>query len=113
MFTTPSELRSHALNIPDNKFKEAVRRTPLRAAVTIAVWPVEIVPAVPGKVALLEPEGTNTVVGTMSAGILLESVMVTPPEPATWDKVAVHVDVAPELILLGVHANEVKVGMPD
>src|SRR5947209_5725000 len=109
MFTTPSELRSHALNIPDNKFKEAVRRTPLRAAVTTAVCPVEIVPAVPGKVALLEPEGTNTVVGTMSAGILLESVMVTPPEPAAWDRVTVHADGDPELIVAGVHASDVKV----
>ena len=67
-----------------------------------------MVPAVAVNVALLEPASTETVAGTTSPGVLLESITVAPAEPAVWDNVTVHVDVAPELRLVCAHDTELK-----
>jgi len=50
-----------------------------------------------------------TVVGTVTGTILLERSTVIPPDPAGCNNVTVQVAAAPELKLLGVHANELKV----
>ena len=50
--------------------------TPLRAAVTVALWLVFTVPDAAVKVALLWPEATTTFAGTVSNPLLLASVTV-------------------------------------
>jgi hypothetical protein len=60
-------------------------------AVTVAVWLLEIVPLVAPKVAVADPAATVTVAGTVSAGALLDSVMLAPPLGAAWFSVMVQV----------------------
>jgi hypothetical protein len=62
-----------------------------------------MVPAVAVKLADVAPDATFAEVGTDSAGLLLESVTVAPPEPAACDNVTVQMDVPPELRLEGEH----------
>jgi len=69
------------------------------------------VPRVAKKDADVLPAGTVTVVGTVSPVLLLETATVLPPVGATWLRVTVHVDAAPELTLVGLQARaETSVG---
>ena len=97
----------------DSRLMDAVCETPLNVAVAIAVWLLVTLPAIAVKGALVEPDGTVTVGETVSVEELLERFIVTPPEPAAWDKVAVHVDAAPELRLDGVQDNEISAAVPE
>jgi len=54
----------------------------LKEAVTVAVCVVAMVPRFAFKVADVVFAGTVTDAGTVSAGLLLESPIVLPPEPA-------------------------------
>ena len=51
----------------------------------------------------MEAEVTVTEVGTLSAGTLLESETVTPPEPAAFERVTVHEVEPPADKLVGTH----------
>jgi hypothetical protein len=80
-------------------------------AVTTAVTPVEIAPAVAVNPAVVEPAGAETEPGTASAVELLASVTVTPLAPAAWDNVTVQEDEPNATIVDGVHATEVRDGV--
>ena len=71
-------------------------------AVTTTAWLLVTMPAVAVKVAVVEPVATVTEPGTVSAPALLDSVTVSPPEPAALARVNVHVDVPPDARLVGV-----------
>ncbi|MFZ1145176.1 MAG: hypothetical protein WAN37_10015 [Bryobacteraceae bacterium] len=53
------------------------------------------------KLAVVEPLGTVTEPGTLSAATLLDNATVTPPDPAALESVTVHVDVPPGARLAG------------
>ena len=65
-----------------------------------------IVPAVAVNVAVVFPELTATVDGTLNPATLLDSVTVAPP---MLDTVAAQVEVAPDPRLVGVQANPISV----
>jgi hypothetical protein len=65
-----------------------------------------IVPAVAVNVAVVFPELTATVDGTLNPATLLDRATVAPP---TLDTVAVQVEVAPDPRLVGVQANPISV----
>jgi uncharacterized membrane protein YjdF len=79
-------------------------------AVTVAVWFVEIVPAVAVNVAVVEPDATVTVPGTVSAPTLLDSPTATPPVPAATDRVTVQVDPPPVTRLVGLQDSALTTG---
>jgi hypothetical protein len=80
----------------------AVAVPPFNVAVTVAVWSVVIVPAVAVNVAVVLPDPTVTEAGTVSTPALLDSVTVAPP---VFDTVTVHVALAPEPRLVGLHVS--------
>jgi len=104
--TQDSELKTTGANSET----EAVWETPLKVAVTTAVWLLEMVPAVAVKVALEEPAATATEPGTARAATLLESDTAAPPDAAAADNATVQVDVAPVARLAGTQDNEFKTG---
>ena len=65
-----------------------------------------IVPAVAVNVAVVFPELTATVDGTLNPAALLDSVTVAPP---TLDTVAVQVEVPPDPRLVGLHVKPISV----
>lgn len=65
--------------------------------------------AVAVKLAVVAPDATVTLEGTVRFALLLESVTLTPPLPAAADKVAVQ-DVVPGVaIVLAVHVTLLRV----
>jgi hypothetical protein len=88
--------------------REAVCELPFSEAVTTAVRDVEIVPAVAVNVAVAALAATDTLAGTASAVVLLESVSVAPPLPAACERVAVHVDAPPLLRAAGLQETELN-----
>ena len=89
----------------------AVCKAPFKAAVTVAVWLVVKTPAVAMKEAELAPADTFTDAGTVSSGLLSESVTVA-PEEAGWLKLTVQEVKAPEATVAGLQLSDVKVGSP-
>ena len=87
----------------------AVRVLPFNAAVSVAVWPAVIVPAVAVNVAVLDPAATATDPGTVSAAVLLHNVTVP---PLVVDSATVHVLVRPVLSTPGVQLKPDKIGSP-
>jgi hypothetical protein len=85
---------------------EAVAELPFRVAVTVTAWLVVTVPAVAVKFAVVAPAATVADAGTVSAALLSEIVTAVPPAGAACDMVTVHVELAPEAILAGVHASD-------
>jgi post-segregation antitoxin (ccd killing protein) len=81
---------------------EVVCVLPFSVPVTVAVWSVVIVPAVAANVAVVLPAPTATEAGTVSAPALLDSVTVA---PLVFDTVTVHVELAPEPKLVGLHVR--------
>ena len=77
-----------------------------------AVWSVENVPAVAGKVALTVPVAIVTVAGMVNAWEVLESNMDALPD-ATLDSVTVQVAVAPGARVVGAHDSVPKAGDVD
>ena len=65
--------------------------------------------AVAEKPALLEPWGTVTVAGTVSAALLLERLTTT--FPARFDMLTVHTLLEPAGMLVGTHVSEDKTGV--
>ena len=65
-----------------------------------------IVPAVAVNVAVVLPDPTVTDAGTVNEAALLDSVTVAPP---VFDTVTVHVELAPEPRLAGVHVRPLNV----
>lgn len=57
---------------------DAAREMLFRDAVTVPIWSVETAPAVAAKAAEVDPTGTDTDAGAISATLLLESVTVPP-----------------------------------
>ncbi len=88
------------------KLIHALSDVPFNKAVTIAVWSLETAPALAVKLAAVEPAGTITDGGTVSAAALLDSATATPPAPAELDSVTVHVEVPPAARLVGVQDKE-------
>jgi post-segregation antitoxin (ccd killing protein) len=80
----------------------AVCALPFSVAVMVAAWSLGIVPAVAVNVAVVLPDPTVTDAGTVSAPALLDSVTVVPP---VFDTVTVHVELAPEPRLVGLHVS--------
>jgi hypothetical protein len=70
-----------------------------------------MVPAVALKLADVEPAGADTVAGTVSAGALLERLIVAPPVGAAFDRVTEQTEVAPESRLVGEQETELIVGL--
>ena len=58
---------------------EAICEMPFSEAVTLAIWPLEMVPAVAVNVALVADAPTVTEAGTLSDALLLDSPTVPPP----------------------------------
>ena len=79
---------------------------PLSEAVMVAVRELDTVPAVAVNVAVALPAGTVTEAGAVNSAELLDSVTVA---PAAVVSVTVHVALAPELRLVGVHVNPLMV----
>jgi hypothetical protein len=67
-----------------------------------------IVPATAVNAADASPDATLTEAGTLSSALLLESAIVTPPEPAACESVTVQLEVHPELRLVGLQDSEVR-----
>jgi hypothetical protein len=89
---------------------EAVWELPLREAVTVAVWSLEIVPAVAAKFAELLPDATVTDAGTVRVLRLLNRPTTAPPVPAALVKVTVQVELAPVPTLAGLHDTPLTSG---
>jgi len=87
---------------------EADCEYPFNDAVIVAVWSVEIVPAVTVKLAVVLPDGTETDAGTASAPLLLESAAVPPAE---LERATVHAAEAPLSKTAGAHKSEVTVSL--
>jgi hypothetical protein len=80
---------------------------PLRVAVTMALWLLLTVPAAAVKVALLWPDATVTLAGTVSKPLLLASETVAAPV-AAWFNVSVQVLDALLPRVEGPHASDVS-----
>ncbi len=80
---------------------------PLKVAVT-RIQPEADDNVVAWKPALLEPCGTVTVAGTLSAALLLERLTTT--FPAEFDMVTVHALLEPAGMLVGAQVSEDKTG---
>jgi hypothetical protein len=89
-----------------SKLTLAVCDVPFKVAVNVAVWLLAIVPAVAVDVAEVDPAATVTEAGAGRSLLLLDSVIVAPPEGAAALRPTVHVVEAPELMLLGLHTSE-------
>ena len=63
------------------------------------------VPAVTVKLALEAPAATVTDAGVVRDELLSDSVTLAPPVGAAPDSVTVHVDVPPDVTLVGEHAS--------
>jgi hypothetical protein len=74
--------------------------------VIVAVCTELMFPADAEKVAVVAPEETVTLAGTVTAGLLLESPTALFPEAAPF-RVTVQFDSAPLAIAVGVQVNEV------
>jgi hypothetical protein len=85
----------------------AVCEMPFRVAVSVALWPLAMLPAIALKVIVAEPAGTVIVdAGTGSSALLLDSETAVPPGGAVLFRVTVHAELAPEVKVVGLHANE-------
>ena len=99
------------VGVVNTRLTEAVFEPLFQVAVTVAVRPPKIVPAVAVKVALVVPAATVTDAGTVKYVVLLDNVTAAPLVPATLDNVTVHVALPPELKLEGEHETELIVGV--
>jgi hypothetical protein len=89
------------------KLMLAVLETPLRVAVKVALWVVEIVPAVAVKFADADPAGTVTDdADTGSSVLLLAKDTTVPPVGATALNPTVQVVAPPEFKLVGLQVND-------
>lgn len=70
---------------------------------TVALWELDMVPAMAWKLAVVAPAATVTEAGTVKALLLSESVTTVPPVGAASDSVTVQVVEAPEPTVVGVH----------
>jgi hypothetical protein len=95
-----------------DKVKDTVDVTPFSAAVMVAPWLVDTLPAVAVNDALLEPAGTETLAGTVRSCVLLDSETVT-LLPAGPDKVTLHDKEVPAVILDAGQDAWLKVLTPD
>ena len=86
--------------------KVAVLLLLLYVAVTVADPLLLIVPAVAVKVAVVAPAATATEAGTVSRPLLLDRVIVAPPDGAAEDRVTVHVELLPVASAVGLHPIE-------
>lgn len=59
---------------------------------------------------VVEPAGTKALTGTESACEPLDRFTLTPPEPAAWVSVTVHVDVPADAKTFGLHNRVDKAG---
>jgi len=59
---------------------------------------------------VVEPAGTKALTGTESACEPLDRFTLTPPEPAAWVSVTVHVDVPADAKGFGAHNSVDKAG---
>lgn len=75
-------------------------------AVSVALCPLGMLPAVALNEAVWEPASTARVAGTGSSGVLLVSESDTPPAGAAWLRFAVQVALAPEVRLVGLQDKE-------
>jgi len=91
-----------------DKVKEAVTVTPLHVAVMVALWLTATLPAAAVNDALLEPDGTVTLAGTVRSCALLERETVTPPVPAAPDRLTLHVKELPPVTLDAGHDTKLK-----
>lgn len=64
-----------------------------------------MLPAVAENVAVVEPWDTVTDAGTVTAELFDDNVGAVPPEPAALLSVTVHMDVEPEVKVVGLHAR--------
>src|SRR5438128_12305136 len=87
---------------------DAVRVAPPYEAVITATCAAAPELAVATNVAPVDPCATWTAAGTETPAELLDRVTLAPPDPAAWERVAVHEDVAPGAILPGAHATALK-----
>jgi hypothetical protein len=89
---------------------EADCEVPFTDAVTEAVWSAEMLPAVALNVALKSPAATITFAGTVSRPLLLLSDTCAPPVAGAFVSVTVHVELAPEPSVAGLHESELTPG---
>jgi hypothetical protein len=90
-----------------------VRSTDLVAPPALAEMvavPVADVPALATKVALVAPAGTWTDGLTVTAGLLLDSATVTPPDGALAESATVQLELAPGLMVDGLHVRPETTG---
>jgi len=89
----------------DAREMEADCEPPFSDAVTDAVWSLVMVPAVAVNVALLEPDATDTVAGTVNSALLLLSATVEAALTA-FERVTVQVEVAADPRVAGVQDSK-------
>jgi len=77
-------------------------------AVTTALCETAAAPARAVKLTVSAPAATATDAGTVSALVLLESVTLSPPEPAALERVSMQVDEPPGRRLAGVHESKAR-----
>jgi hypothetical protein len=87
----------------------ALAELPLIDAVIVTAWLPVTVPAVTVKLAAVEPAATVTEPGTVNEALLAESATVPPPVGAACDNVTTHVELLPELTVVGAHWRFVTV----
>jgi hypothetical protein len=78
---------------------------PFSEAVTETLWSEAMVPAVAVNVVLVDAAATVADAGTVSRPVVLLNETETPPVPAALDSVTVHVELAPELKLVGLQES--------
>ena len=92
--------------------KLAVLELPFRVAVKTAVCAVGTVPAVSLADAVVAPAAMVTDTGVAKKLLLLLKATTVPPVGAAGEMTTLHVVAPPELSVVGVHANEDRVGVP-
>jgi len=90
----------------DNKLTANVCETPVRVAVSVTVWLLEMFPAVALKVPVIDPAGTVVDRRTGSSELLLLNPIAVPLEGAAWFSVTVQIVMPCETKLAGLQDSE-------
>ena len=101
-----------SVDVPTPSCREKVSFTPPALAVNVTVAAVPAEDTVAAKLALLDPAGTVTEFGTVTAELLLANATASPPLAAAVFSVTVQLSVPAPVIDPFAHVNPVSTGTP-